>query len=140
MTEGRGSGGRGGTSEDAFTEGMAGPFDKTGNVRGDRVQSGDQVFLLPTWLKYLWEVREVERSDGLPGNCACPHPRAGRCQGGYYKTEKLRHDTESGFSSRTHKKFMAGSPVSSAERQLSDLASFRRESLIFQDMSGSSLE
>lgn len=119
---------------------MAGPFDKTGNVRGDRVLSGDQIFLLPTWLKYLWEVREVERSDGLPENCARPYPRAGRCQGRYYKTEKLRRDTESGFSSRTHKKFMVGSSISSPEDQLSDLASFRRESLIFQYMSGSSLE
>ena len=119
---------------------MAGPFDKTGNVRGDRVQSGDQVFLLPTWLKYLWEVREVERSDGFPESCARLHLRVGRCQGGYYKTEKLRHDMESGFSSRTHKKFMVGSPISSPERQLSDLASFIRESLIFQYMSGSGLE
>ena len=36
MTEDRGSEGRDGTSEDAFTKGMVRHFDKTGNIRGDK--------------------------------------------------------------------------------------------------------
>lgn len=36
MTEGRGSEGRDGTSEDVFTKGMVRPFYTTGNIRGDK--------------------------------------------------------------------------------------------------------
>lgn len=36
MTSGRGSEGRDGTSEDALTKGMVRPFDKTGNITGDK--------------------------------------------------------------------------------------------------------
>ena len=54
MTEDRGSEGRGGTSEDAFTKGMVRRFDKTGNIRGDKSPEWGPKFSitnLVTWRK-----------------------------------------------------------------------------------------
>lgn len=64
MTKDRGSGGSGGSQGDVFTKGVGVPFDKTGNVRGDRGPEWALSFSITSLVK----VREVEvgRADGLP--------------------------------------------------------------------------